>query len=326
MKIKYLLIIPAVFVFVFGAAKNVRAVPDPLPLEVLSSDPLFAVSNAAPGESFSSEVKILNHGGDSEDFQFEIQVKTNPKALADRLTFKITNADGTSCFFGCPPDDIMRKIGSLDGKEFKINRIGPHSTNVYNFVLTFDADAGNEFQAADMSFDIKLGYKGDADGGGGGDGGGDGGAAGGPGFFTAALAGIFAGPGAGETIAGEQTAGEGEVAGETTPAGGEVEGAEVSLCAGWPKWVWILMLVGYFAAFVWHTFENIKQQIEKREIRWRWQAVLAAAAFLIWYFFDKCREFQWFVILAILGGVLIYLLYLYLLRKSIKEQQKQIKD
>ena len=86
------------------------------------------------------------------------------------------------------------------------------------------------------------------------------------------------------------------------------------------------MLIVYFAAFLWRTFDKIKEQIEKRDIRWKWQAALAIAAFLIWYFFDKCREFWWFVIIAIVGGAVIYLLYLYLFRKNIREEHAKVES
>jgi O-antigen/teichoic acid export membrane protein len=103
---------------------------------------------------------------------------------------------------------------------------------------------------------------------------------------------------------------------------GEVEGAEA--CQSWPLWIWILALLIYFAAFLWRTFDKFKEQVEKREIRWGLQAVFAAAAFFFWYFFDFCREYWWFVIIALVGGAAVYLAYLCLFRREIREKSEKI--
>ncbi|MFH0929638.1 MAG: hypothetical protein V1814_00090 [Candidatus Moraniibacteriota bacterium] len=324
LEMKYFLIISAVFLFAFGAAVNARAkTMTDGNFKITCDDPLFTVTNAAPGESFSSDMTVENLGGKDRKFQFEFNIKTNPKALAKKLFLKagfLDEADKFICEYGCDGD---KDLDMLDGGEFVVKTIPGDDSKNLRFILTLDPNAGNEFQSADMSFDIKLGFKGEADGDGNGDGDG-------VTFVTTTMAGFFAGaPGTGiaGTIAESEGAIEvGEVKGDQTPKEGEVEGAEISLCQGWPKWVWVLMLIAYFAAFLWRTFEKIKEQIEKREIRWKWQAALAAAAFLIWYFFDFCREYLWFVVIAIIGGAIIYLYYLYLFRKNIREEHAEIKS
>lgn len=291
------------------------------PLELIINEPIFDVTNAVPGDSFSSPVTLLNHGDHHEIFQFEFDIKTNPEALADHLFFKVTDGTG-NCLYGCASN---LTLASLDRKEPDIARVGPHSTTDYNFILTFDPNVGNELQSALTTFDMKLGFEGVITRRGGGGGGGAGGAAG-PGAAPAVAGAAFlAGlPGAGAVageVTGEQPAGE--VKGEEAPSG-EVQGAEA--CHGWPKWIWVLMLVVYFAAFLWRTFDKFKEQVEKREIRWKWQAALAVAAFLVWYFFDKCREYWWFVIIALVGGAVVYLAYLYLFRERIKESREEIES
>lgn len=294
------------------------------PLELIMADPLFDVSNAAPGQSFSSDVTLLNHGDNHEDFQFEVDIKTNPHALADRLFFKVTDGAG-NCLYGCGGNITL---SYLDRREPNVARVDPHSTTYYKFIITFDPTAGNEFQATLVTFDMKLGFEGTTTAT---NGGGNGGTAAGGGGVTGGLVAGFAArapTGGTGIVAGEETPGEtlpGEVKGESTPEG-QVEGAETSVCQGWPKWVWVLMLLAYFAAFLWRTFENIKTQIEKRDIRWKWQAALAVAAFLFWQIFDFCREFRWFVILAIIGGAMAYLAYLYLFKKNIQRKNEEIDD
>lgn len=317
-----------VFLFGLGSAQA-KTVTDGN-FRITYNDPLFAVTNAAPGESFSSDMLIENLGGRDRKFQFELDMTANPKALADRLFLRIddTTGGGQVCEFGCANN---KTIGSLGRTEFVIKTIPGDGAKNFRFSLTFDPTAGNEFQNTFISFDIKLGFKDEVTGT---TGGGGGGAVGGPGAVvggtgpTGVIGGAVLGT-AGGIVGGAETGviGEqpGQVQGEETSPG-IVEGDQISICQSWPKWVWVLLLIAYFVAFLWRTFSNLSEQIEKRDIRWGWQAVLAAAAFLVWYFFDKCREFWWFVIIAIVGGAVIYLLYLYLFRKNIRDEYGDIKS
>lgn len=289
------------------------------PLELQMNDPLFQVSNAAPGESFSSPVTLLNHGDHRETFQFEIDVKTNPEKLAEHLFFKVADGNG-NCLYGCGGNV---SLAYLDRREPDIAKVSPHSTTYYNFILTFDPDAGNEFQDTETSFDMKLGFEGTVTrrhrrggNGGGGNGGTNTNPQGLVGGAATSLAGVISGGGQDQ---GGENFPSGEVQGEENPGPGEVAGASTETCHGWPFWVWVLALVAYFSAFLWRTFDRIKVQVEKRKIRWKWQAGFAAAAIAFWYFFDKCREYAWFAILAAVGGAAVYLSYLYLFRKDIRK-------
>lgn len=98
------------------------------------------------------------------------------------------------------------------------------------------------------------------------------------------------------------------------PAIGQATGAES--CQGWPSWVWGLALFAYFAIFLWRTFGSLAYQAVKREVRWKWEAVLVIAALFFWYYFDYCREYVWFIVSAIIGGPIIYLYYLNLLHEK----------
>ncbi|MDI6778293.1 MAG: hypothetical protein QMD77_03815 [Patescibacteria group bacterium] len=315
------IVLLAGLVLAFSAA-SAEAKPNPPAIEVITDDPIFNVQNAAPGEKFEKPVTILNHGPDTEKFRFEIQNEKMSVELARHLYFQIKD-DGGVCLFGC---DAAYSVESLNKDEILIEKIKPHSTNIYNFILVFDENVGNEFQNLTTVFDIKLGYQGKRPVGNGNGGGGAVGAVA-PGPVAGLLAAVTGGVVGGEAVSVE-TAPEEQVEGaKTGPEEGKIMGEEVSLCQGWPKWVWVLMLISYFAAFLWRTFDKIKEQIEKREIRWRWQAVLALAAFLVWYFFDKCREFQWFVILALVGGAAVYICYLYFYKRRIKVQpEKKIQE
>lgn len=310
----------AVFCFALAGFAEAATFHDGPLVLTLPDGKLFSVADAVPGESFESQISVQNTGGKTRRFQFELNVKTDPVALGDHLFLKVEDGAG-NCLWGCGGD---KTLNSLDGKEFVVKKIPGHSTKIFKFILTFDVNAGNEFQSASTSFDVKLGYKGKRP-----DGNGNGGGPGGagiapPGIMGGLLAAVTGGV-AGEAMVAEEGAPEEQVEGaETGPEEGEVMGEEVSLCQSWPMWIWILALLIYFAAFSWRTFDKFKEQVEKREIRWKWQAALAVAAFLIWYFFDFCREYLWFVILVIIGGAAVYLVYLYLFRREIREKSEKI--
>ena len=321
---KYFFIIFAAVFFVLSpkisqAAANIQVdVP---------AGPLFDVQNAAPGMEATADITVENTGDVAGNFPYTINLTNVTKNLSQQLFFKVRSE--STCIFGCNNE---YPLSVINGVSQTINNIPPDSLpHIYTFVLYFNKDANNDFQSAQVNFDATLGTpvptthsarRNGGGGGGGGNGGNGGGATPVAGVIGGAVAGAPGGiVGGAETGAiGEQP---GQVQGEET-APGIVEGDQISTCQSWPKWVWVLMLIAYFSAFLWRTFENIKTQIDKRDIRWKWQAVLAAAAFLIWYFFDKCREFWWFVILAMIGGAIIYLLYLYLFRKNIQKKNEEI--
>jgi hypothetical protein len=327
-------IVSAVFligiVFVFGPGNALAKTVTDGNFKITYNDPLFAVTNAAPGQAYVSDMLIENLGGKDRKFQFELDMTANPKDLADRLFLKIENTDGGSnvCEFGCAGD---KSIGSLGKTEFVIKMVPGNSSKNFRFILTLDPTVGNEFQNTSAGFDMKMGFKDEVTAtavGGGGVAGGPGAAVGGVGP-TGVIGGTVAGV-AGGIVGGveSETVGEqpGQVQGEEMVPG-KVEGASIETCKGWPKWVWILALIIYFAAFLWRTFEKFEKQVKKREIRWVWQAIFAGAAFLAWYFFDKCREYRWFILIVVIGGAAIYLYYLFLFKKRLKVQPiKEIQE
>lgn len=317
--------------FAFSVSKTHAKTETVGDFELTYSDPLFAVANAAPGDVYDSNISIRNLGANTQNLQFLLGVTADPKILGDYLFLKINGSEG-NCLWGCVNDQSVSKLNKA---EVVFSDIAPGPAKAYELVLTFDAAAGNELQDAKLSFDLTLGYQGailttssatSNGGGGGGRGRGGGGGGGGAGAVLSGT-GFFGGPAGTGIIGGAEASQganqEGEVQGEST-APGQVEGASVASCVSWPKWIWILAILAYFAAFLWRTFENLEGQAKKREIRWKWQFVLAVAAFLFWYFFDFCRVYLWFVVAAIVGGAIIYLYYLNLMREKIRGEQMGI--
>lgn len=327
--------------FIFGSGNALAKTVTDGNFRITYNEPLFAVTNAAPGEPYSSDMTIENIGGKDRKFQFEINLKGDPGVLAERIFLKIDDISGAGqvCEYGCAGQE--ETIKNIDRKEFVVKTIPGDGQKIFRFILTLDPSVGNEFQdlslGAGAGFDMKLGFKDEVTAtavGGGGAAGVTGAAAGAGAPATGGIAGLVRGvladlPGGGTVAGGETiTPSEtllGEVKGELAPKG-QVEGAEISTCQSWPKWVWIFMLIIYFSLFVWRTFSKLEEQINKKELRWKWQAGFVAAAFLIWQIFDKCREYRWFIILAVIGGAVIYLYYLFLFRKRLKGSHEVIES
>ncbi|MDA3815101.1 MAG: Ig-like domain repeat protein, partial [Patescibacteria group bacterium] len=102
-------------------------------------------------------------------------------------------------------------------------------------------------------------------------------------------------------VQGDQEGGQGDVT---------VGGAE-SKCQGWPLWVWILALIGFAVLFISSLFSKFKEQLEDQYPRRFIPTILVVAVVAFWYFFDKCDEYRWFAIIAIIGSIVVYLIYLF---------------
>jgi len=113
-------------------------------------------------------------------------------------------------------------------------------------------------------------------------------------------------------VQGEQEGGQGDVT---------VGGAE-SGCQWWPVWIWILALIIFAILFIASLFYKFKEQKEGQYPRRFAPSILVIAVLIFWYFFDKCDEHRWFAISSAIGALAIYLIYLYLFKKSVSSSLK----
>jgi hypothetical protein len=94
---------------------------------------------------------------------------------------------------------------------------------------------------------------------------------------------------------------------------------EQNQCQGWPLWIWVAVITAYAVLFLGSLFNNFKYHVKERKIRWAWPLILIIGAFLFWYNFDKCQEYEWFIISIAIGSVVFYLYYLSLLKRKTSE-------
>lgn len=127
--------------------------------------------------------------------------------------------------------------------------------------------------------------------------------------------GVPVGPTGGPTGGGVVGPG-GEVQGAQAAGPEEVAGAQSQQCSEWPLWVWILLMLGYtgiFNALNFLAYRRIK------ETHWFGQAVAAAAGFLVWYWFDKCRFHNWFPYTLGIVSIASFWYYLHKLKEFAKK-------
>ena len=172
-----------------------------------------------------------------------------------------------------------------------------------------------------MAFDLTLGYVGSTpglapttNGGGGGGGNGGGGGGGGGGAAPILLPRPFVrGAGlAGPTTAGAET-GPGEEGVGNVP--GVTEGVATTACKYWPFWVWILALV----IFTLNFWRNARKNYKAEKYKWIFPLIWTIIAVAFWYFFDKCREYRWFLYGSIIIAIASHFIYLGMLKRKVKK-------
>jgi len=293
---------------------------------VLTYDsPLFDFTNAAPGQTYASDFSVTNTGQAAQDLQFQLNVDT-PETLADFLFLKIEDGN-SNCLWGC---DGSESISQINGAQMTFSGIPAGQIRNYKFVLLFSPDAGNDLQNASMNFDMTLGYVGSVPSGnnnnsGSSDNNGGGSSShhsnnnhhthiniGRPGQpligIHGAVAGINTATADGPTL-------QNQVAGVSTSQPGKIDGVSVSICHGWPKWIWEILLVVYLLVLL----ENLRRNYAKAEVGWKLALAWTVAALAFWYFFDHCRSFSWFASGVVILAIASYFLYLSKLKKKIEK-------
>jgi len=281
-----LLAITAVFVFGMTVADARAEVKIDITPE---DDPLFDVEDAAPGDSETKEIKATNEGTDAQDLFINIDDITGDD-LADEIKFYLKDKSSGDYLIGGEGDRFTLKEIHDEGDVF-VERLDPGEDNTYEMKLELDENAGNEFQDKKSEFDIVFGFNDES-------------------VPLGAPLPLRTGP------AGGETAGEIIVGGEGTPGEegeGEVAGEEECVPVAW--WIFALMLLAYWVVMYFNLFYRMK---ESENIRWFWEAVYTILALVGWYYLDRCRTNVWFVYAALVSGFILYLIYLYLLKKKME--------
>lgn len=114
--------------------------------------PLFNETNWAPGDFTIKTFEVVNQDlEDSCNLTLETLNETQtPENFAETLGTALF--DSANLYFL----DLMQAL--FDAGPVSIGTVSPNSSNIYNWFVIFDPDAGNEFQNAQTIFDFNLAF------------------------------------------------------------------------------------------------------------------------------------------------------------------------
>lgn len=138
--------------------------------------PLFSEANFAPGESVTRWVKVINNTTDTQKIATETINENDSDHLASKMDILIKQGEATLY------NDTLANF-FVAGEKYLSDLVGNGIQTQYDFTITFDADAGDDYQNKTLGFDIIVGFQGQE----GGNGGGGGGNGGGGGVLPAGL-------------------------------------------------------------------------------------------------------------------------------------------
>jgi hypothetical protein len=109
---------------------------------------LFSVSNAVPGEEFAREIEIKNERGKSCDLTLGAERTGEADILSGWLVVRVSDSD--SSYFSGSFDDF------LGAAPVDIGTVGGGENKTVSWKISFDKEAGNEYQAKRVDFDAAV--------------------------------------------------------------------------------------------------------------------------------------------------------------------------
>ena len=163
LKITILLLIVAVLFSQTNVLQNIMRPPSAYAVGGLTVDwgsgitpgePIFTISNMAPGDSTTKEITITNNDTSSRPVAIKGVKTSETHNLATALTITIT--DGSTTIYG--PKSLQAFItDSQDPEGIPLSTIHQGNSRTYTITVTFNEAAGNEFQNANIAFNIIVG-------------------------------------------------------------------------------------------------------------------------------------------------------------------------
>ena len=127
---------------------------------VPEGDPIFNVSNMAPGQSEERTVSVQNNASTNRQVAIKGLKKTETGGLAQAFTIVIN--DGTNDLYGgsspTGPKTIQQFFDeSAFANGIPLSTISTGATANYKITAKFKEDSGNEYQNKQLTFDLKIG-------------------------------------------------------------------------------------------------------------------------------------------------------------------------
>ncbi|MFA4998517.1 MAG: fibronectin type III domain-containing protein [Candidatus Paceibacterota bacterium] len=116
------------------------------------SGPLFNEVSFAPGDSVIRLARVTNNSGSTQKIAVETINENNPDHLAERLNFTIKQ--GETVLY----NDTLANF-FVAGEKYLSDLVNGAQTQ-YDFIITFDAGANDDYQGKTLGFDIIIGFQG----------------------------------------------------------------------------------------------------------------------------------------------------------------------
>lgn len=135
--------------------------------------PIFSERNFAPGDSISREIRVKNNSSFPQNIAVEAinypgypDYENIPQTdLSRALVIVIKEKNGPDLYGGSTGQktlyDFYRKIGFNANSEHVLTyNLGSSESKIYEFLIYFPGDKGNEWQKTSTTFDLLIGFQG----------------------------------------------------------------------------------------------------------------------------------------------------------------------
>jgi len=122
-----------------------------------AEEPLFFLTNMAPGDSVSKEIQVTNNGT-AAHFVATRGVRTGPESQPNpriETVLQLTISEGSTVLFEGTVQDFFDQSQDENGVPLSI--LNSSDTTTYTFDILFPTSAGNEFQSTSVIFDLVFG-------------------------------------------------------------------------------------------------------------------------------------------------------------------------
>lgn len=124
---------------------------------VPEGQPIFTITNAAPGKSVTKTVTIQNGAPSARPISIKGDItQQNPPTYATKLFIEISQ-NGTD-IYGSGNSKTLKNFvddGGLNG--ISLGTLGTGQSKNFDITITFDTNAGNDFQNATITFNLLIG-------------------------------------------------------------------------------------------------------------------------------------------------------------------------
>src|SRR3989344_5823387 len=156
-------IIAVVNIYQNNRSSMVRAIGDlSVDFGVAEGDPIFVLNNMLPADTESRSAAVTNNGSAPREVKVKAVVQSETGNISTVLSIVIS--EGVTDLYGgsspTGPKHLSDFFTESGPSGIPLSTINGGDSTTYTFKVTFDAEAGNEFQGKEVVFDLIIGIGG----------------------------------------------------------------------------------------------------------------------------------------------------------------------